>query len=33
MVSEILKRDGRVVSYDETKIVNAIAKAMKAFYE
>ena len=25
MVSEILKRDGRVVSYDETKIVNAIA--------
>ena len=30
MVSEILKRDGRVVSYDETKIVNAIAKAMKA---
>ena len=30
MVTEILKRDGRVVSYDEAKIVNAISKAMKA---
>ena len=30
MVTEILKRDGRRVSYDEAKIVNAIARAMKA---
>ena len=30
MVTEIRKRDGRVVSYDEAKIVNAIAQAMKA---
>ncbi len=30
MVSTIRKRDGRTVSYDESKIVNAIAKAMKA---
>lgn len=30
MVTEILKRDGRVVSYDKSKIVSAIAKAMRA---
>ena len=30
MVTEILKRDGRVVSYDEAKIVRAISLAMKA---
>ncbi|MCW4034717.1 MAG: vitamin B12-dependent ribonucleotide reductase, partial [Candidatus Bathyarchaeota archaeon] len=29
-VSKIIKRDGRTVSFDETKIVNAILKALKA---
>ncbi|MFA5366186.1 MAG: adenosylcobalamin-dependent ribonucleoside-diphosphate reductase, partial [Candidatus Bathyarchaeia archaeon] len=29
-ISQITKRDGRVVSFDETKIVNAILKALQA---
>lgn len=30
MVTEIVKRDGRIASYDEDKIVEAISRAMKA---
>ncbi len=30
MVKQILKRDGRIVSFDGTKIENAIIKAMNA---
>ena len=30
MVKQIIKRDGRVVDYDVSKIENAIIKAMKA---
>ncbi len=29
-ISQITKRDGRVVSFDETKIVNAVLKALQA---
>ena len=33
LLKNIIKRDGRVVLYDETKIANAILKAMEATRE
>ena len=30
MMKEVIKRDGRIVSFDSTKILSAVEKAMKA---